>query len=233
MAGKLKLICLTIVAVCAFGAVSAGAAQATPHWTVESSNPFTGEEKLAETVTLTPRVAGESPPTIELTIPAIGTTYNSTGLTIQGGVIKGTNKLSAASMTFTGVTITKAPGCRVRNAGGTFGTVKTATVKGELGTIGSATYLLLSPAESNFVVLEVSASEGKTCPLSGTYVGIGTIALQVQTETMNTTEEMTGNQAVQEASGQIFSVGNKPMFFDATLDFSLATAKKWGVALTP
>jgi hypothetical protein len=233
MSNKLRLIGLAIAAVSAFGAVSAGAAQAAPHWTVETSNPFTGEEKLAETVALTPRVAGESPPTTELTIPSLGISYNSTGLSVQGGAINGTNKLSATSLSFTGVTVTNAAGCRVRNAGGTFGTIKTEPLKAELSTIGTATYLLLTPVGTNFVTIEVTKAEGKTCAISGSYATSGTFALQVQTETMNGSEELTSNEAAQKASGKEVRFASKPLYFDATIDLSLASGKKWGVALTP
>jgi hypothetical protein len=229
MVNRLRSLCLTVAAICAVGAVAVDAAQAAPHWRVEAINPFTGEEKLAETVTLTPRVAGESPASLEMTIPGFGITYNATGLSVQGGLIQKSNQFSASSFTITGITITKATGCRVRSVGGTFGTVKSKAVNGELKTIGSATYLALSPAGTDFGEVEVAKVEGKSCAFSGTSVYRGTILIQVQTETVNTAEELTSDNT----NPTEFFYLNKPIYIDATVDSSLVSGKKWGVALTP
>jgi hypothetical protein len=233
MGYKLRSMGLAFVAICAFCAVSAGVAQGAPHWTVDTSNPFTGQEAVSATTTLTPRVAGESPATASLTVPGLGITLTGTGFSTQNGVIEQTYKSSATSFSITGITVSGAAGCRVRNVGGTFGTLKSEAFTGELSAVGSEADILLTPVGTNFVTVEIGKVEGKTCAVSGTYPITGVLAADVPIGTMNTTFEKTSNEAIQKASGKVLTFGSKPAYVDITFDESLVSGKTWGVALTP
>ena len=106
------------------GAISAGAAQAA-NWTVGTENPIAKSYNIKPAATVT-TPAGFSSAVIELTVPGLGITLSSTGLTVNGGEITPTASGKASSLSFTGATETEAAGCRVGNVCGTFGTITTA-----------------------------------------------------------------------------------------------------------
>ena len=60
------------------------------------------------------------------------------------------------------MTETEAAGCRVRNVGGTFGTINTSAVNATLETKSGHTYALFTPNPGPyFVEIEIAKVEGK------------------------------------------------------------------------
>jgi hypothetical protein len=237
MSKKLKAMGLALVALCAFGAVSAGAAQAAaPHWRTATSDPLNGTKNIREVVTLLPRVTGESPVSTELPLPPLGILHG-TGLKVIGGkitgngTIAGSNTGSATSLSFTGVTVTTAPGCGVKNVGGANGTINTSAVNAELSG-ESPTYALFKPSGTTvFVEIEIfKKSETETCAVSGKYKVEGTAALQIlNPNKMEEYVEAESTEAIQKASGQSLTFGKKPTYLDAKGRIFLNPTELWGV----
>jgi hypothetical protein len=237
MSKKLKAMGLALVALCAFGAVSAGAAQAAaPHWTVGTSDPLNGTKNIREVVTLLPRVTGESPVSGEVTVPGLGLTINFTSLKVMSGkiigngTISGSNNGSAVALSFAGATVTTAPGCVVKNVGGANGTINTSAVNAELSG-ESPTYALFTPSGTTvFVEIEISkASETKSCAAAGKYKVEGTAAVQMQTNTMEEYVNGESNEAIQKASGQSLTFGKKPAYLDLNDRVYLALGELAGI----
>jgi hypothetical protein len=237
MGRNLKIITLCLVALLTVGAATAGAAGASPHWTVEGK-AFTGTEKLAENVTLE-NFGPEASARFTWTMPWQSAATCS-GLKLAAASISGTSKLNGR-LTLSGCSMESypqkvaIPGCTVKSAA-TAGTLELG-VAGELveGPAGK-TYLLLHPASgSTFMTYVISATAGHTCAISGTYSTAGTMSLEVRTLTEGKPAKSNLGVEVspetQEATGSEVFYGSGESFAFGKFRLNLASGKSWGVSL--
>jgi hypothetical protein len=210
MSRKFKSIGLALMVVCAVGAVSAGAAQAAPSWTIGSTG-FTG----TETVSVTPKTS------LLLTVPAVGLTISCTGLSAPGAEISGGNIDRVTSLKFTSCTVPGSPGCEVLNLHGTGGTIETPGVESELVTVGGVVYDIFTPAEPPTIVTIVVRKTGMgSCALATGAAGAqvrGTVGASVA----NGATGLLGasSEAIQMASGRGLTFGSNPAYLDGKIEF--------------
>ena len=228
MSRKIKMIGLTLIAICAFGAVSAGAAQAAPNWTIE------GKTLAAATASNTETIEVENTESIRLTVPGITLTIECKKLATTGAEIKEEFKDSATSLTFSECKIPGSPFCVVKNLGGVNGTIATPAVKSELKTTDGVVYDYFTPQTGvNFVTIVIEKGGGG-CALSTGAGGsevTGTVALETSIgEAVNLTAG--SSEAIQKAATAALNFGLNPAYLDTEVDFRLSGAnkgKKWGV----
>jgi len=221
---KFKVMGLALMVVSAFSAFAA-AAQAAPQFTV-------GGSKVTTTVPLrTTTVPGD----FVLRVPSLPLEVTCTELHIESGAINSPTDVSATSLVFTNCVVSSNPTkCQVTNVGGTVGTIVTGALTGTLATVGTGTDLLLSPAATNFVELEVTAKAGQSCPVSGKYKIAGTAAVKMTTGTNATTVSGESSEAIQKAydvtAGAVkLTVGAKEAFLSLSTSFALESDGNWGV----
>jgi hypothetical protein len=260
MTKKLRLVGLAVVAVCAFGAISAGAAQAdTAHWTVN-------ETTLGSAATETVKVAETNE--AFLLKSASGIEIKCTSVATTGGKIFETNKDSVEELTFSGCTVAEAPlACQVdstespEKGTSSFGTIKTAktkegeTIKG-LDTnlvvkTSAATppvasvYDIYTPTAKDtsgnlvFAYLMIAPQTGKSCPVSGNYEVTGTAAGQVPVsnspseETVNQLNTFSPTTATEAGAALKLGTSAATLTGKASLALTGANAgKRWGVEVT-
>jgi hypothetical protein len=249
---KLRLAGLAIAAVCAFGAISAGAAQAdTAHWTVN-------ETTLGSTATETVKVV-ETNEAFLLTILG-GIEIKCTAVAVEEGKIIETSKDSAKDLTFSGCTVPGAPAaCQVdstespekgTSAVGTITAtknldtnliVKTSTATPPVASVYDIYTPTTLDAEGKkvFAYLMITAQAGKSCTVSGNYELSGTAAAQAPVA--NSAAEETVNQsstfsaASAAAAGTSLKIGTSNAKLTGKVSSALSganTGKKWGVEVT-
>ena len=223
MSRKIKMIGLALIAVSAFGAVSAGAAQAAPNWKIAGAE-FTGTET----------VEGEGTGALKITVPAAGLVIECKKVVATGAEIKETFKDSASSLTASECSVPGSPFCVVRNLGGTNGTIATPAVKSELKTVGGVVYDFFTPQTgTNFVTIVIEKSGGG-CALATGAGGsevTGSAALGVSAgEAVALTG--TASEAIQKAAGAEIKFGLNQAHWDLTICIKLSglnKGKNWGV----
>jgi hypothetical protein len=230
---RLSLLGAALIVVMALGAISAVAAQAAPHWTIEGKE-FSGTEKLAET-TVIEKVGSEATPLITLSTPVYGYTFTCTALKLKNGEITETSKALAVPR-FSGCIVASAPkSCQIRNDGGTPGTIEFAGyAKFELKTIAGATYALMTPASGSlFAELEIEPKVDEGCSISGIWPLSGSIGFLVPTGIKNKPSlSVETSQAIEGASGAALTIfPHEETFPIGKIGLSLASGKNWGVGL--
>jgi hypothetical protein len=226
MSRKLKVIGLSLVAVCALGAASASAQ--VSQFTVSSGS---GAIATSTAVTST---------NLELTVTGL-LNLTCTGLNVEGGsVTSGTDAGSATSLSFTGCSVDSTKGvaqtgCVVKNTGGTAGTIATGGLTATLVKIGTAGYVTFAPTGTEFVNITISAASGKTCALSGAYPVTGQALVKIVSPAngvLATNVELESSQAIQETGGaDHLKFEGRESFLDGKVDLHLASDLNWGYDL--
>jgi hypothetical protein len=239
MSKKLEALGLALIALCAFGAVSASA-QAAVHWNVNGAALGAGvSESVSETVTLT-KIESEPTPEVTLTVSGLYRIQCSS-LKIKEGKITGPELDSAASLVFSGCVVLTTAGaattCTVEDtgAGNVIGTIRTNATKTHLiaKTIGGVqhAYDIFEPTTgTSFVQIVIAAQSGKTCALSGTNSLAGSASVEPQTGTNATLLEGTASATVATNAGTALTYGARAAIIDGTGDASLSSGKTWGVS---
>lgn len=221
MSGKIKTIGLALIAVCAFGAVSAGASQAAaPNWKITGLN-FTGTETIKAV----------NVGVLKLTVPAIGLTIECQKLAAPGTEIFGENKSSAGSLTFSECIVPGLPDCDLYSFSNPIGTIETVAVKSELKTVGGLVYDIVTPAfGSGFVSILVQNTS--TCPLPAILKLSGSLALLKPSLGETVGLASTASEPIQKASGATLVLGANPAYLDGALNSTLAgvhIGTPWGL----
>jgi hypothetical protein len=148
---KMRVLLLSVVAACAFGAVVATAAQA--HEYLIEGKPFSGEAKLEEkTETETKNVLKGVP-------FGVSTEIQCSERKFGGGLLGGSPGDSTAKITFTGCTATKPANCTPSQP-------IVTDVDGVLEGVEGALETKFSPPEGSSVFTEITL-EGAKCSLKG------------------------------------------------------------------
>ena len=227
MSKKLKVLGLALMAVCAFGAVSAVGAQAAPVFTVNGIS--SGNEALASTVTPTPAGADYT-----LVVPNLLKVTCKKAEIDNGHITVGTDEGTIESITFFECEVLQPNGekttCKVQ--GGTpakNGEIHTLPVRVTLSTGPAGQHyvtFLEDPPSTLFVELKITECglEGKT-KITGTAVGA-----VLSSETLATNQEIEASEAIQNASGKSLLIGARKMFLIGKFDIHLASDRNWGVS---
>ncbi len=227
MGKKLKVLSLALFIVCAFGAASAGSAQAAvPEFTV-SGGTSGAHEALAEETTVTP--AGGDFTLTETNFLRI----TCTALKLdEGFIIDNGSEGTIKSLTFFGCSVRTTTGgtttCLVQ--GGTperNGEIHTNAVKLTLKTVGTKHVVTFEP-DSGEVFVQLKITE---CALEGTTNVTGTIGTEALTAsgTLATNQELESSQATSEAGGDAVRFGTRTAWLDGKVDLHLASDRNWGV----
>jgi hypothetical protein len=235
MTRKLKVIGLALMAVCAFAAVSAGAAQAAPQWKIEGTTLPVGTTQEVEISAVT------TPFTLE--VVGLGINLKCTNIDGKGtinnvttsGVTTGEDAIPAG-VVFTGCEVENAPAkCQVDSTSstgvtGAIGTITTEPVTTKLKTVAGEVYDVFSPPASGvFARIMISAKEGQSCAVSGNYEVKGTAAQTLGSEAIELSS--TFSAATATAAGTALTFGGKAATLTGVADFKLIktnVGKKWG-----
>jgi hypothetical protein len=230
---KLKLVGIAVCAICAFMAVSAGAAHAVPNFTYTNTAGKAVIPAAAETIGI--EVVNGSTTPSELEVPGL-LNLTGTGVAITGGVITGEKTATIKSLQLTGYTVSTAPSnCQIKGTTNPdpVGTISTGPISVELVTIGSTAYATFKPDSGTvFVNINISAKTGKSCPLSGTYPVTGSILATVPASGVHATTQSLGFTTADEKANEPtdgLRFGTSSKYVISTVGLKLSNDRPWGV----
>jgi hypothetical protein len=235
MSKKLKIVGLALFAVCAIMAVAAGAAQATPNWTVETEGKAT-IPKSTESYQITLAKEEETNTVMStLNVPGL-LELKGTGIHLNGAKLFGEKFDSVESIVFTNVVVASASTvCQAQGAtkADPVGTVTTVPLSTELVTIGGIAYDTFKPASgTEFVKIKITAKSGKSCPISGTQTITGSIVGTVPvTGVLSTSNPLVFSEADEKAvePTDALKYGTSAAYLTTTVNLKLEGDQKWGV----
>jgi hypothetical protein len=227
---KLKHIGIAVCAICAFMAVSAGAAQAVPNFTYTNAAGKAIIPTAAEAIGI--EAANPTATATELEVPGLYT-LKGTGVTVKGGVITGEGTGTLKSLSLTGFTVSGLTNCLVRGSGDTAGTITTAPLLVTLKTIGTIAYATFEPESgTTFVTMIIEAAAGKSCPLSGSYPITGSLLATLPASGVHaTTQSVTftkADEVANEPTDGILLKGSKA-YLIGPIPLKLSNDRPWGV----
>jgi hypothetical protein len=233
MSKKLRIIGLAMCAVCAFMAVSAGAAQAVPNFTYTNTAGKAVIPTAAEALGI--EVANKTAAS-ELEVPGL-LNLKGTSIAISGGVITGEKTATVKSISFSGVTVSSLPAnCQAKGTtvADPVGTITTAPLTAELVTIGSIAYATFKPEEEKFVTVKVEAlaGSGKTCPVSGNYPITGSVLATLPASGVHSTIQSlvftTEDEKLKEPTDGL-KFGTSAAYLITAPELKLSNDRPWGV----
>jgi hypothetical protein len=228
MSKKLKVLGVVLIALCAFGAISASA-QGAHKFTVEGVS--SGNEPIASAVAITPTGG-----VLTLTVPNL-LWITCSSMTVNGGSITvNSDQGSATSFSFGGCSVDNtsgaaAAGCTVKSFGGAAGTITTGGLTATLIEVTGAGYVTFKPTGSSITDVVV---EGVTCLFANRYPVTGTFAMKVSSPVagvLATTVELESSQVIQERSGDAVLFGTRFAYLDGRFDLTLGSDRRWGFDL--
>jgi hypothetical protein len=211
-------------------AVSVGAAQAAPNWTVEESAGKVVIPSVSESFGLE---VSKVPVAPRLEVPSL-LSLAATGVSIASSEIFGATTGTVARVNLTGMDVeTQTANCQVNRVtnGDAVGTVTTAALSSELVTIGRVAYDTFKPESGTLLVeIKVETKAPTKCILAGAYKLSGSIlGTAPATGVLATEQPLTFTKADEEANkaSDAMKFGGLPAYLTTTIDLKLGGDQKW------
>ena len=196
---------LALTAMLAFGALSAGAAQAVPTWHINGT-PFLGEETFE----------AESTGIFQIDVPGLGVTFNcEVGGTASSNAIFGGSE-GEATLSFSECKAKNAPKCKAKPL--------LLPADSELVQVAGVVY-------EKFHLNEESRWDLQYCGLHGSFEISGSLAARVGPEAVEPT--LTFSQAAMKAAGTSLWLASQPIYPNVAMNQMLTgenAGQEWGAA---